>query len=319
MNSTTLVLAQPAAHAAVRGKGSFFTGTYFGRVGKDISSCNGDLTCALSMADLAFDAQAEPVLDVRGKVIARHQNIARQDTGVSLGVMGAGYAITQPRAAFKYLAGLPGGVNFRRGGLLKGGRFFLSAEFDTFNASGDVMTAFGVFLSSFDGSWANRIVWLLGRHSCLNLCRFDIGSATVNAERAGRVAKHTLNHDVKLDRFLVNLHMAQANLETEVARLNAKRISLNDFESLTQRIVPGDSSKAANIRMELVDLFNRPDMGTHGTSLWDAFNAATCYDTHHATRRATEVATADENSLDSLLGGRGYGDKFLPALMEMAN
>ncbi len=299
-------------------RNSFFTGTYFGRVGKDISSCNGDLTCALQLSDLSFDAASEPILDSRGKVIPRHQNIARVDTGVSLGVMGAGYAITQPRAAFKYLSGLPGGVNFRRGGMLKNGRFFLSAEFDTFQANGDEMTAFGVFLSSFDGSWANRIVWLLGRHACLNLCRFEIGSASVNGERAGRVAKHTLNHELKLDKFLINLHMAQDNLSREVEKLTRKVITASEFDNLALRVAPGDSKKAENIREELTDLFSRPDMGTTGTTAWDAFNAFSAYDTHAATRRTTEVASQEENAFDSLISGRGYADKVLPVLMEMA-
>jgi hypothetical protein len=297
---------------------SFFTGTYFGRVGKDISSCAGDLTCALQLSDLSFDASAEPIKDIRGNVIARHQNIARADTGASLGVMGAGYAITQPKIAFKYLSGLPGGVNYRRGGILKGGRFFLSAEFDTFTAGGDQMTAFGVFLSSFDGSWANRIVWLLGRHACLNLCRFEIGSATVNKDRAGRAAKHTLNHEIKLDSFILNLHMAQDNLAKEIDKLSRKAVTANEFQVLTERIVPGDSGKAENIRAELADLFNRPDMGTNGATLWDAFNSFSSYDTHHATRRATTVASSEENAFSSLIEGRGYADKVLPALLEMA-
>ena len=301
-------------------RSSFFTGTYFGRVGKDISSCNGDLKCALQVADLSFDAQAEPIIDSRGKVIPRHQNIARVDTGLSLGVMGAGYKITQPRSAFKYLEGLPGGVNFRRGGILKGGRFFLSAEFDTFTpVTGDTMTAFAVFLSSFDGSWANRIVWVLGRHACLNLCRFEIGAAKVtDGNRAGRAAKHTLNHEVKLDKFILNLHMAQTNLSTEIGKLNAKPITVDVFASLVEKVVPGESSKSENIREELISYFNRPDMGTHGRTLWDAVNAGTAYDTHSATRRATAIATQEENSFDALLAGRGYGDKLLPLLLELA-
>lgn len=298
---------------------SKFTGTYFGKVGRDISSCNQNLSCALEMADLAFDAVAEPIKDIRGNVIPRSQNIARMDTGASLGIVGAGYKITQPRQAFKYLEGMPGGVNFQRGGMLKGGRFFLSAEFDTFQVGdNDTMTAYGIALSSFDGSWANRIVWALGRHCCANICRFEIGAAKVGQGSAGRVAKHTKNHELKLDKFIFELNIAQANLKEEVARLNSREISKDGFTRLVEKTIDGDSTRAENMRDEIVSFFDRPDMGTHGRTLWDAFNAGSAYDTHAATRRATAVATSEENAFDALIAGRGFADKMLPHLMALA-
>jgi hypothetical protein len=298
-----------------------FTGTYFGKVGRDISSCQQDLSCALTMADLAFDAIAEPVKDIRGNIIPRSQNIARVDNGNSLGLVGAGYKITQTRDAFKYLNGLPGGVNFQRGGMLKGGRFFLSAEFDTFSvAENDDMTAFGVFLSSFDGSWSNRIVWVLGRHSCTNIARFEIGSAKIaqGSSASGRAAKHTKNHELKLDKFIFELTMAQENLKTEVTRLNSKPITTERFAQVVEKVIDGDSTRSENMRDEITSFFTRSDLGIHGRTLWDAFNAASGYDTHAATRRATAVATSEENAFDSLLSGRGFADKMLPHLMELA-
>jgi hypothetical protein len=303
--------------------GGKFTGTYFGKVGKDISNCGQDLACALTAADLRFSAVAESVKDIRGNVIPRVQNIVRADTGNSLGVNGERYAITQPSDAFRYLGALPGEARFMRGGMLKGGRFFLSAEFDTFNAGGnaaDNMTAFGVFLSSFDGSWANRVVWVLGRHSCANICRFEIGSANVGAAdgRGGRAAKHTLNHAAKIENFVVALHLAQTKLETEVSRLNNKPISRESFEKVVASVVAGDSTRSENMRAEIASFFTREDFGIHGRTVWDAFNAFSAYDTHAATRRATEVATAEENAFDALLSGRGYADRALPALIEFA-
>lgn len=308
-----------------------FTGTYFGKVGHDISSCSQDLNCALQMAKLDFGAVAEPVKDIRGNVIARVQNIARVDDGNSLGVVGAGYEITQTRQAFKYLEALPGGVNFQRGGMLKGGRFFLSAEFDTFEAApGDDMTAYGVFLSSFDGSWANRVVWVLGRHSCTNICRFEIGAASMNkavlrtagtsskSDRAGRAAKHTKNHELKLDKFIFELNMAQTTLREEVARLNRTPIDILQFTRLVETVIDGDSTRAENMRGEVIGEFGNTSRGNSGRTLWDAFNSFTAFDTHLATRRATAIATSEENAFDSLLSGRGYADKVLPKLMELA-
>ncbi len=60
-------------------------------------------------------------------------------------------------------------------------------------------------------------------------------------------------------------------------------------------------------------------MGTFGVNLWDAFNAFSAYDTHYATRRATEIASAEENAFDSLISGRGFADRALPLLLELAN
>lgn len=292
--------------------------TYFSRVGKDISSCNQDLVCALEGAGLNFEAVSEPVLDIRGNKIERAANIAHKDTGASLGIVGAGYKITQPRAAFKYLDGMPGGVRFQRGGMLKGGRFFLSAEFDTFEVLvGDPMTAYGIFLSSFDGTWANRIAWVLNRGACSNICRFELGSATVG-KVGGRAAKHTKNHEIKLDKFIFELNMAQDNLKQEVKRLTEVPVSVEDMERLTLQILPNDSTRADNIRTEILEYFNKPSLGIHGRTAWDAFNAATAYDTHAATRRETAVASADENAFDALISGRGYADKMLPVLSSFA-
>lgn len=300
------------------------TANYFHRVGNDISNCGQDLHCALDGAGLDFVATSEPVFDVRGNVIPRLQNISRADSGVSLGVNGAGYAITQPRDAFKHLSAMPGGVRFQRGGMLKGGKFFLSAEFDTFRAgdrSEDTMTAFGVFLSSFDGSWANRSVFVLERHACLNICRFEIGSANVGVAdgRGGRVAKHTLNHGAKLDNFIVALSLAQTNLSSEVSRLASVALTRETLDVIVKQVVPGDSTKSDNIREAIADNFNNRAMGTRGESLWDAFNAFSAYDTHGATRRATEIASAEENAFDALISARGFADRALPLLLQMAN
>ena len=297
-----------------------FTGTYFGKVGKDISNCNNDLGCALQMADLNFSAVLEPIKDIRGNVIDRSFNVARVDSGESLGVMGAKYAITQPKDAFKYLTALPGGVQFQRGGLMKGGRFFLSAEFDTFaGGDGTSLTAFGVFLSSFDGSWSNRIVWILGRHSCLNICRFEVDSAMVGATdgRGGRVAKHTANHGIKLDNFIIALHIAQVELPKQIGALNSRAISNDVLATALVRIMPGDSTKTENMRNSVIEYFHRADLGMQGRTVWDAFNAFSAFDTHAATRRETTVASAEENAFDALIAGRGFADRALPVLMEL--
>jgi hypothetical protein len=296
-----------------------FTGTYFGKVGKDIASCGGSLSCALSLADLAFEVKTEPVIDIRGNQIPRTFNIAREDSGASVGVVGAKYTPTQTRSAFKYLNGLPGNANFQRGGMLKGGRFFLSAEFETMSINGDNLTAFGVFLSSFDGSWANRIVWILGRHSCLNICRFMHGNAKSGMAngRGGRVAKHTANHATKLDGFLFELQMAQENTAQEIKALQSAEISQEAFRQVVAKVIDGDSTRAENMREEIESFLGRADLGIGNRTKWDAFNAFSAYDTHAATRRATETGTVEENAFEALISGRGFADRALPLLAVM--
>jgi hypothetical protein len=316
MSSVLSPVAAPSR--IVNGK---FSGTYFGKVGNDISDCNQDLNCALSLAGLDFTAMSEPVRDLRGNSIPRIQNIVRADTGESLGINGAGYAITQPATAFKHLSAMPGNVKFQRGGMLKGGKFFLSAEFDTFRlGNGDEMTAYGVALSSFDGSWVNRMIWLLGRTACMNLCRFEIGSASVGVAdgRGGRAAKHTLNHESKLSNFVIALHVAQSNLGSEVQKLSRVAISRDALGTVIAKVILGDSTKAKNMRDAISDGFSDSRMGTHGENLWDAFNAFSAFDTHVATRRGTEIASAEENAFDALLSGRNTADRALPLLMELA-
>ena len=294
------------------------TASFFSQVGRDISACGGNLACALEMADLRFDVQTEAVKDLRGNVIPRAFNVARTDTGASLGVVGARYTPTQTRDAFKYLEALPGKANFKRGGMLKEGKFFLSAEFETFSVGGDVMTAYGVFLSSFDTSWANRAVWTFERHACTNICRFLInGNADgIHAAKGGRAAKHTANHAIKLDGFIFEMQMRQANSVQVIEKLQASPVSERKFVDLVERVVVGDSTRAENMRAEIRHEFANPSRGTKGENFWDAFNAFSAYDTHCAIRRETETASVEENAFDSLISGRGFADRALPLLIE---
>lgn len=297
------------------------TASFFSKVGKDISGCGGNLSCALEMADLKFDVSAEPVRDIRGNTIARAFNVARQDNGNSLGVVGARYVPTQTRDAFKYLEALPGKANFKRGGMLKEGKFFLSAEFETFSVNNDSLTAFGVFLSSFDGSWANRAVWTLERHACTNICRFLVnGNADgIGANKGGRSAKHTANHAVKLDGFIFEMQMRQVESTKTIERLQRSPLSERRFVEIVEKVVQGDSTRAENMREEIRAEFNNSSRGTLGVCAWDAFNAFSAYDTHLAIRRETETASADENGFDALLSGRTFSDKALPVILDALN
>lgn len=297
------------------------TASFFSKVGRDISACNGNLACALEMADLKFNVSAEQIKDLRGNVIPRAFNIARQDNGASLGVVGARYVPTQTKDAFKYLEALPGKANFKRGGMLKEGKFFLSAEFETFSVGGDSLTAFGVFLSSFDGSWANRAVWTLERHACTNICRFlTNGNADgIGTNKGGRSAKHTTNHAVKLDGFIFEMQMRQTESVQVITKLQDTPMSERRFVEIVEKVVVGDSTRAENMRAEIRSEFCNASRGTNGVCAWDAFNAFSAYDTHLAIRRETETASADENGFDALISGRGFADRALPVILDALN
>lgn len=273
--------------------------SFFQRVGNDISACNGDLSCALSMAGLDFTAQLERVFDARGNAIENSFNIARTDTGESLGVMGARYTITQTRDAFNYLRGMPGKANFRRGGMLKGGKFFLSAEFGVMDIRGDKQTAFGVFISSFDGSWANRPVWVFNRAACMNVATYVIKA---DSKRGAVKAKHTANHATKLDSLLFELQVAQDTVRTRAEKLMDSPMTRGEFDAFALRLIPGDSTRSENMRADLAAEFSNASRGTYGKNRFDAFNALTAYETHVATRRETETGTRDENAFAALIG-----------------
>jgi len=296
--------------------------TYFNRIGSDISACNGDLGCALQMAGLRFDVALETVTDARGKTIDRAFNVARQDDGESVGIVGARYAVTQTRDAFKYLDAMPGKANFRRGGMLKGGKYFLSAEFQSFDVKGDKLTAFGVFLGSFDGTWTNRQVLALRRESCTNIAHFMRGERfhAVAGKNNGIKAKHTLNHALKLDSFVFELAMAQADTEEEIGRMASRKISLAEYTRVVEAVIPGESTRAENTRAEIVAEFSNPARATYGETVFDAFNSFSAFDTHSAKRRETDTGTCDENAFEAFIAGKGTADKALPLLREvMAN
>lgn len=280
---------------------------YFGRVGRDISAAS-DIGQAIALAGLNFEVQTEAVRDIRGNVIPDAFNVARVDTGASLGVNGARYTPVQTSKAFAYMDDLAKqtDLTFHRGGMLKGGRFFVSVSFGQIDLKGDLVDAFGVFLSSFDGTWANRMVSVFNRGCCMNICGYTLRTKNDNL---GLAAKHTENCEVKLDGMVVEIAARQARqvaLFTKMQEAKFSSVEMNDFAA---KLFPNDSTQAKNARVKLVDLFSDARLGQFGQTRWDAFNAVTAFETHEGTRRNSVRGSADENAFDALVSHKSLANR----------
>lgn len=286
---------------------------YFGRIANDISSAS-NITEAIQLAKLNFDVQTEPVLDSRGNVIPNAFNVARVDTGESLGVNGARYTPVQTSKAFAYMDDLAKQtpLTFHRGGMLKGGRFFVSAEFEQIDLKGDIISAFGVFLSSFDGTWANRMVSVFNRAACMNICSYTLRDSKDNM---GLAAKHTENCEVKLDKLVSVIGMRQARQEAFFAKLQGEKFSSLQMVEFAEKLFPNESKPASNARATLISLFSDSRLGQFGQTKWDAFNSASALATHEATFRNSSRASADENAFDSLISNKGVVNRAAELLM----
>lgn len=276
---------------------------FFGRVGKDISAAT-DITQALSLAGLAFDVTVEPVKDIRDNVIPSTFNVARIDTGESMGVNGARYTPVQTSKAFAYMDDLAKGVplTYHRGGLLKGGRFFVSVEFDSLDIKGDIIRAFGVFLSSFDGTWANRFVHVFSRNRCMNICGYTLRKPSDG--NAGIAAKHTANVETKLDNFVSSLSVEHSRATAIFTGWADAAFTLVEMEAFAKALFPKDTKASEKARETLVEEFSNSALGAYGKTKWDAFNAVTAFETHHSTRRNSTRASAEENAFDALVSYR---------------
>ena len=280
---------------------------YFGRVGKDISGAS-DIAGAIALAGLNFDVQTETVLDSRGNVILNAFNVARVDTGESLGVNGARYTPVQTSKAFSYLDDLAkqSPLTYHRGGMLKQGRFFVSVEFDKIDLKGDIISAFGVFLSSFDGTYANRFCSVFNREACMNICGYALKS---QANGLGIAAKHTENCEVKLDSILTTIATEQARQIATFAKWQGEKFSSVEMLAFSEKLFPNKTTQAENARAKLVDLFNDARLGQFGQTRWDAWNAVTALETHESTRRNSSRASSDENAFDALVSHRSMANR----------
>lgn len=281
---------------------------YFGRCGKDISAAS-NIGEAISFAGLNFDVQSEAVRDIRGNIIPDTFNIARVDNGESLGVNGARYTPVQTSKAFAYMDDLAKQtpLTYHRGGMLKGGRFFVSVEFEQLDLSGDKVSAFGVFLSSFDGTWANRMVSVFNRLACMNICGYTLREK--GNGNMGLAAKHTENVEIKLDTLVSTIAMKQARQIAAFEAMQKAKFTVSEMEAFAAKLFPNESPQANNARDKLVSLFTDARFGHFGQTKWDAFNATTALETHESTRRQTVRASADENAFDALVSAKSLSNR----------
>lgn len=280
---------------------------YFGKVGKSLQGA-ASISDALNLAGLNFEVQSEAVKDIRGNAIPDTFNIARVDNGESLGVNGARYTPVQTSKAFAYMDDLAKqtALTYHRGGMLKGGRFFVSVEFDQIDLKGDLLSSFGVFLSSFDGTWSNRFVSVFNRACCMNICGYTLRDKN---ENLGIAAKHTENASVKLDGMVNVIAMRQARQAKVFASLQESKFSAQDMLDFAAKLFPNASTQAENSRTKLIDLFSDARLGQFGETRWDAFNAVTAFETHESTRRQSCRANADENAFDALVSHKSLANR----------
>jgi hypothetical protein len=176
---------------------------------------------------------------------------------------------------------------------------------------GDVISSYGVFLSSFDGSWANRMVSVFNRLCCMNICGYAMRQ---KGDNMGIAAKHTQNCDVKLDSLVSTIAIRQAKQEAMFKKLQESKFTLVEMTDFAAKLFPNESTQAANSRSKLIELFSDKRLGQFGETRFDGLNAVTAFVTHESTRKNTSRASADENAFDALVSGNSLTNRAVELL-----
>ena len=266
-------------------------------LGTDISHCT-TVDEALHDSGLDFDVyQTDIVTDELYPIPLNGFKANVKDDGTPLGIVSSKYSVVQNRDAFSFLNDLAAeGMKFERAGGLQSGRkvFILARMPDRYIISGESITGYTVFINSFDGSGAVKILMTPVRMICLNMLNLALRktlrswSAVHCGDVTGKLedAKNTL---IYADRYMHELGAAiedmkhQTITDTKVIELTDALYPTNDKMTDIQ---------LRNVNQQRSDLleryFHAPDLETMKKTAYRFINAVSDHATHAAPIRRRE-------------------------------
>ena len=238
------------------------------------------------------------------------KGIFRSDTGNCLGIVGNGYAVVQPQHMFNHVDSLIEGTgyHYESVGALKGGSvLFITARVGELDilSSGDKIRTYLAFLNSFDGSLAAQVYLTGTRIVCMNTLQYSLSD-----KRSGSVKyKHTRGVHEKLNQaqsLMAGVLATEQDLQTKLETLAKRKIQTRQsYESILDKLFPGDSGKTKSIKSQVTALYADNDHNAFpdwaGTP-YALYNAVTNYVDHD---RATRGEDKERSRYESAVLGSG--------------
>lgn len=283
-----------------------------------------DIPAALRLARLAdWNLTKRPlyVRDAdRGTFRKAPQAVAvyRPADGSTLGVVGPDYEIFSNEETFLGLGSALGQLGLpvlTAGSLRAGSRTFMCFEHpeSATMPNGDEIKGHLLLSTSHDGSLALQASDV----EIVVVCQNTLSAALGGAASIFRI-KHTRNMRESIAEAQRLLAKTQTAREAKLAaanRLLGIHITGTQWTQFLEALVPIPASdepekdRRVSIALKLRDTLDTIYL-THPTqqnklgTAWGAYNAVTFYTNHLQTRRKTDSATADENRMEALTGGR---------------
>ena len=263
-------------------------------LGKDVSHCT-TVDEALFDSGLDFNVyQTDIITDELYPIPlngfkANVKEGAVPGSGTPLGIVSTKYSVIQNSTAFAFLNSLVAeGMKFERAGGLQNGRkvFILARMPDRYIISGESISPYIVFINSFDGSGAVKILMTPVRMICLNMLNLALRktlrswSAVHCGDVVGKLedAKNTL---IYADRYMQELGAAIEDMKHQTIT-DAKVIELTDALYPTNDKMT--DIQLRNIGQQRNDLleryFHAPDLEPMKKTAYRFINAVSDHATH---------------------------------------
>ncbi len=283
-----------------------------------------DIPAALRLARLADWNLSKRPLYVRDndrqtmRKIEQAVAVYRPQDGQTVGVVGTDYEIFSNEETFLGLGSALGQMGLpvlTAGSLRSGSRTFMCFEHpETAKLpNGDQIKGHLLISTSHDGSLALQASDV----EIVVVCSNTLSMALGGASSIFRI-KHTRNMRdsiAEAGRLLRKAEEARTIKLAAAEQLLGIHLSRSAWTSFLEALVPvpvsdnPDHDRKVSFALKLRDTLDtvyltHPTQANKVDTAWGAYNAVTFYTSHLQTRRKTDSATADENRMEALTGGR---------------
>lgn len=267
--------------------------TYFNGCGEAIKNATS-LEMAIKLAKLDWTVEKQPIYLNPMKIIPNQFATVRTDENKVLGIVGKNYEILQNAEAFDFLDSLVGSGNakFETAGYRNDSASFITCSTEPMKILGDEFVPYILFMNSFDGSGAVRVMFTPIRVFCSNC----LVRAIKNAENKISV-RHSRSMTERLEiakEVLFTNTKYLEGLKTEAEKLAVKPFSAEAFEKLIKELFKtkeGDSvliQERNLIQIEaLLKAYNQADLQNFNNSAWKAIQAVADFESHKPVFRNT--------------------------------
>jgi phage/plasmid-like protein (TIGR03299 family) len=232
--------------------------------------------------------------------------IVRLDTNTVIGDVGENYGVVQNDQLAELadaVRGIDGSWTWAQGGALRGGsRVFLQLKAPVRKVGHEGLQSNISLFNSFDGS----LKFSAGFSDVVIVCVNTFRAARLDAQN-GILLRHTsgISARVKTATQLIEAARKYTDaVDNGILSLMNRKITYSKVEALAQKLVPGDSKKAENVRESLLAAYLKAPGAQPGTA-WGAFQAVTYHATHEVGVRKTSGRTEEEARVESSWWGTG--------------